>query len=52
MSVRYSQQRVQFGRPIGSFQRVQDHVIELLNGLDSARWTTYFALSGLRPGGG
>lgn len=51
MSVRYSQQRVQFGRPIGSFQRVQDHVIELLNGLDSARWTTYFALSGLRPGG-
>jgi alkylation response protein AidB-like acyl-CoA dehydrogenase len=47
MSVSYSKQRVQFGRPIGAFQRVQDHVIELLNGLDSARWTTYYALAGL-----
>jgi alkylation response protein AidB-like acyl-CoA dehydrogenase len=51
MSVGYSQQRVQFGRPIGSFQRVQDHVIELLNGVDSARWTTYFALAGLQADG-
>lgn len=50
MSVSYSKHRVQFGRPIGSFQRVQDHVIELLNGLDSARWTTYFALAGLQAG--
>src|SRR6202000_2044267 len=47
MSVSYSKERWQFGRAIGSFQRVQDHVIELLNGLDSARWTPYFALAGL-----
>ena len=45
MAVRYSNERVQFGRPIGSFQRVQDHVIDLLNGLDSARWSTYYALA-------
>jgi alkylation response protein AidB-like acyl-CoA dehydrogenase len=51
MSVGYSKQRVQFGRPIGAFQRVQDHVIDLLNGLDSARWTTYFAIAGLSAHG-
>jgi alkylation response protein AidB-like acyl-CoA dehydrogenase len=45
MSVAYCNQRMQFGRLIGSFQRVQDHVIELLNSLDSARWTTYSALA-------
>jgi alkylation response protein AidB-like acyl-CoA dehydrogenase len=45
MSVAYCNQRVQFGRVIGSFQRVQDHIIELLNSLDSARWTTYSALA-------
>jgi alkylation response protein AidB-like acyl-CoA dehydrogenase len=44
MSVAHSQQRVQFGVPIGRFQRVQDHVIHLVNHLDSARWTTAEAL--------
>ena len=44
MSVAHSQQRVQFGVPIGRFQRVQDHVIRLVNHLDSARWTTAEAL--------
>ena len=44
MSVAHSQQRVQFGVPIGKFQRVQDHVIRLVNHLDSARWTTAEAL--------
>jgi alkylation response protein AidB-like acyl-CoA dehydrogenase len=47
MSVAYSSSRVQFGRPIGQFQRVQDHIIGLVNHLDAARWTTYEALSKL-----
>ena len=44
MSVDYSRTRVQFGTPVGRFQRVQDHIINLVNHLDSARWTTYEAL--------
>jgi alkylation response protein AidB-like acyl-CoA dehydrogenase len=50
MSVRYSQTRVQFGVPIGRFQRVQDHIVRLVNHLDSARWTTYEALWKLDTG--
>ena len=55
MSVAYSQERVQFGVPIGRFQRVQDHIINLVNHLDAARWSTYEALWKLdtaRPAGG
>ena len=44
MSVEYSRTRVQFNMPIGRFQRVQDHVINLVNQLDAARWTAYEAL--------
>ncbi len=55
MSVAYSQTRVQFGVPIGRFQRVQDHIINLVNQLDAARWTTYEALwkldTGMTAGG-
>jgi alkylation response protein AidB-like acyl-CoA dehydrogenase len=50
MSVAHSQQRVQFGVPIGKFQRVQDHVIRLVNYLDAARWTTAEALWKLDSG--
>ena len=53
MSVAHSRERVQFGVPIGKFQRGQDHVIRLANHLDSARWTTAEALWKLdtgRPG--
>ena len=50
MSVTHSQQRVQFGVPIGKFQRVQDHVIRLVNHLDAARWTTAEALWKLDTG--
>jgi alkylation response protein AidB-like acyl-CoA dehydrogenase len=42
--------------PIGRFQRVQDHIVHLVNHLDSARWTTYEALwkldMGRSAGGG
>lgn len=50
MSVAYSQSRVQFGVPIGKFQRVQDHIIRLVNHLDGARWTTWEALWKLDSG--
>jgi alkylation response protein AidB-like acyl-CoA dehydrogenase len=44
MTVQYSRTRVQFGQPIGRFQRVQDMIIEMVNHLDAARWTTYECL--------
>ena len=44
MTLEYSRSRVQFGQPIGRFQRVQDLIIEMLNLADAARWTTYEAL--------
>jgi alkylation response protein AidB-like acyl-CoA dehydrogenase len=50
MSVTHSQVRVQFGVPIGKLQRVQDHVIRLVNHLDAARWTTAEALWKLDTG--
>jgi alkylation response protein AidB-like acyl-CoA dehydrogenase len=50
MSVEYSRERSQFGQAIGRFQRVQDHVIQIVNYLDSARWTTYEALYKLDGG--
>ena len=44
MALEYSRSRVQFGRPIGRFQFVQDMIIEMVNHVDAARWTTYEAL--------
>ncbi|TAN20381.1 MAG: acyl-CoA dehydrogenase [Actinomycetota bacterium] len=44
MTVEYTSERVVFGQPIGRFQRVQDHVVELTNHMDAARWLTYEAL--------
>ena len=44
MAVEYSRTRVQFGQPIGRFQRVQDMIIEMINHTDAARWTTYECL--------
>ena len=43
-TVTYSRTRQQFGVAVGTFQRVQDHVVNIVNYLDSARWTTYEAL--------
>jgi len=43
-AVEYSRVRMQFGQPIGRFQRVQDIIIEIINQADAARWTTYEAL--------
>jgi len=44
MALEYSRTRVQFGQPIGRFQRVQDMIIEMFNYLEAARWTTYECL--------
>ena len=44
MSVAYSGERVQFGKAIGTFQRVQDHIIDLVNATESARWSTNYAV--------
>ena len=44
ISLAYAQQRVQFGQPIARFQRVQDHLIDILNHADAARWTAYEAV--------
>ena len=50
MSLTYARERTQFGQIIGRFARVQDHLIHLVNYLDSARWTTYEALWKLDTG--
>ena len=44
VTLEFSRTRVQFGMPVGRFQRVQDLIIEMQDYADSARWTTYEAL--------
>ena len=44
MAIEYSKIRVAFGVPIGTFQRVQDHVVIALNDADSTKWTAFEAL--------
>jgi len=39
-SMKYSQERVQFNKPIASFQRVQDMLVEMMVGIDAARLLT------------
>ena len=43
-TLEYSRVRIQFGRPIGRFQRIQDMIIEQIGHVDAARWTTYECL--------
>jgi len=43
-TLEYTRTRHQFGQPIGRFQRVQDMIIEMVNYVDAARWTTYECL--------
>ncbi|MGH7836016.1 MAG: acyl-CoA dehydrogenase family protein, partial [Candidatus Binatia bacterium] len=49
-TAQYTRERVVFGQPIGRFQRVQDHCVELSVHLDAARWATYEALWNLDTG--
>ena len=43
MAVDYAKQRIQFGRPIGSFQAIQHKCAEMLLELESARSTAYWS---------
>ena len=42
MSVEYAKQRVQFNRPIGSFQAIQHYCANMLIDLDCSRYLTYY----------
>ncbi|MEX0804529.1 MAG: acyl-CoA dehydrogenase family protein [Candidatus Binatia bacterium] len=46
----YTRTRVVFGQPIGRFQRVQDHCVDISIHLDQARWATYETLWRLDSG--
>ncbi|MBI2846252.1 MAG: acyl-CoA/acyl-ACP dehydrogenase [Chloroflexi bacterium] len=50
MTVEYAKQRIQFGRPIGSFQAVQHHCANMLVDVDSSRFITYEAAWKLSEG--
>lgn len=41
LSARYAQQRVQFGKPIASFQAIQWMLAEMATETEAARWFTY-----------
>ncbi len=43
MSVEYAKQRVQFGRPIGSFQAIKHKCADMLVQVESARSASYYA---------
>jgi alkylation response protein AidB-like acyl-CoA dehydrogenase len=44
LTIFHSQNRVQFGQPVGAFQWVQGYVIDQANQLERSRWFTYEAL--------
>ncbi len=50
MTCEYTRTRVVFGQPIGRFQRVQDHCVDISIHLDAARWATYETLWRLDTG--
>ena len=50
MTAEYTSKRVQFGRPIGSFQAVQHRLADILTDVEGARWLAYRALSHLGNG--
>ena len=51
MVVEYSKNRVQFGRPIGSFQAIQHQCADLRTAVDGARMATYHAAWKVDQGG-
>jgi len=40
----YARTRIQFSQPIGRFQRVQDLIIDMIDHMDAAKWSTYECL--------
>ena len=43
MTVNYAKDRVQFGRPIGSFQAIQHHCANMATDVEGCRYVTYEA---------
>ncbi|MCH7719121.1 MAG: acyl-CoA dehydrogenase, partial [Chloroflexi bacterium] len=43
ISVQYAKDRIQFGRPIGSFQAIQHKAADMVTDVDGARFITYKA---------
>ncbi len=42
-SIKYAKERVQFGRPIGSFQLIQESIARMYAELSCIRWQVYYA---------
>lgn len=47
VTAEYVKQRVQFDRPLGSFQAVQHHLADMFTLVQGSRWTSYQALDRL-----
>lgn len=50
MTAEHTKNRVQFGRPIGTFQAVQHRLADMFIDVNGARWTTYQAVWRLSEG--
>ena len=50
MSVTYAKERVQFGRPIGSFQAIQHYCANMVTDVDGSKFVTYEAAWKLSEG--
>jgi len=50
LTASYASTRIQFGRPIGSFQAVQHRIADMLTDVESARWLSYQAVWRLANG--
>jgi 3-oxocholest-4-en-26-oyl-CoA dehydrogenase beta subunit len=50
MTAEYAKTRVQFGRPIGTFQAVQHRLADMFTDVEGMRWITYQALWRLSEG--
>jgi alkylation response protein AidB-like acyl-CoA dehydrogenase len=50
VTAEYTRQRVQFGRPIGTFQAVQHRLADMFTDVQASRWTSYQAVCRLAAG--
>jgi alkylation response protein AidB-like acyl-CoA dehydrogenase len=50
LTVSYAKERIQFGKPIGSFQRVQNHCTDMAMDIEGIKWLTYEAAWRLSEG--